>query len=252
MRSSLLLSSVLVATAFVVGCEWTSSDGITWDESYNNVNFSGTYPIGSIVAASEEGTETEGTASATQTIKGGSGQLKSTGIQSATVTVVAKDGGSSTGTAEVPGALTFDNPNYSGSVGASGSVNASINGASIEKMVVSYTYTYSIPTTGGTVTSITVHQTGQNVTMTLDNGTSFSGRISGFDYNTDSVESASQVIAKYSVSGKKGNIVGTLTSTTSNRVIDGVLKIGGSSTSFSGSIAGAGRNVSSSAAATGE
>ena len=242
-RANILLSSALVATAFAMGCEWTSSDGIAWDETYDNVNFSGTYPIGNIIAETEEGgdSESSGTASDTQTINGSSGQLKSSGIQKASITVYAKDGGSSSGTADAPGPFTFDNPNYSGSISEAGFVNANIDGASIKKMVVSYTYAHSVPTTSGAVTSITVHQTGQNVTMTLNDGSTFSGKISGYDASSDSITSAAQVIAKYDVSGAKGKIHGTLTSTTSSRIIDGVLTIKGSSTSFSGSTAGSGR-----------
>lgn len=249
-RANLLLSSVLVATAFAVGCEWTSSDGIAWDESYNNVNFSGTYPVGDILVAGDDSGETggSGTATAKETIKGGSGQLKGRGIQSATVVVHPKNSAASvTGTASAPGALTFSNPNYSGSVTEDGLVT--VDGGkfiTIGSMDVSYSYTYALPTTSGSVTSITVHQTGQNVTMTLNDGSTFSGKISGYDASSDALESAAQVIAKYNVSGSKGKISGTLTSTTSSRIIDGVMTIGGSSTSFSGSISGAGRSVSTS------
>lgn len=251
MRAQFLLTSALVATVFATACEWTSSDGITWDESYNNVNFSGTYPIGAIVAATEAENSTQ-TVSATQTISGGSGQLKGSGILSATVTAYAKDGGSSSGRADAPGPITFDNPNYSGSIGESGAISVSGRGFAIDKLVVSYTYSYAVPTTGGTVTSITVHQTGQNVTMTLDNGTSFSGQISGFDTTGDSVQTSPEVIAKFNVSGAQGSIAGTLTSTFSNRLIDGVLKLGKGSTSFSGSIGGSGRASGSSSSSSAE
>ena len=249
-RANILLSSALVATAFAMGCEWTSSDGIAWDESYDNVNFSGTYPIGTIVAETEDdGSGSSGTASATQTIKGGKGQLKSSGVQSATVSVTAADG--QVGSGEVVSTSTsttivFDNPDFSGSVGVSGAVAISYKWSGIKETFVSYTYGYSVPTTSGTITSITVQQTGQNVTMTLSDGSTFSGKISGFNASSDSINSAAQVIAKYDVSGAKGKITGTLTSTTSNRIIDGVLTIKGSSTSFSGSTAGPGRAVSSS------
>lgn len=249
MRANLFLSSVLVATVFAAGCEWTSSDGFSWDESYNNVNFSGTYPIGTIVTEDPNAGGAGGTASATDTINGGSGQLRCSGIQSATVTVYATDGGSSTGSGG-PGKLAFDNPNYSGSVTESGAVNCSIKGGAVKNMKVSYTYANSVPATkGSTVTAITVHQTGQNITMTLNNGAAFSGKISGFDTNAESVQASTQIIAKYNVSGDTGSISGTLTSTTSNRTIDGTMKIGKSSNAFSGSISGAGRTVSSSSSA---
>lgn len=246
MRSSLLLSSVLVATAFVVGCEWTSSDGITWDESYDNVNFSGTYPIGTILPASDDsGTTTVATGK--QQAKGSTVQLNASNIQTANVTVYAKDGGSATGRAEAPGDIFFSNENYSGTLSEGGLVSVKGDGFEIDHVLVSYSYASSVPAHEGAATAITVHQTGQNVTMTLNNGYTFSGKISGFDTNADSVEAASQVIAKYNVSGSKGSITGTLMSTTTTRTIDGVLNVGGSSESFTGSIAGAGRSVASSA-----
>ena len=259
MRSSLLLSSVLASVVLVAGCEWSSSDGVSWNDSYNTVNFSGTYPIGAIVSQSdetetttEETSETTKTESASQTFSGGSGKLKNSNVLNATVTVTAKDGKVGTGTADPAGALTFDNSDFSGSVGAGGSVSVSYKWSGIKSTKVDYQYTYTVPPTvpatpKGTVSSITVHQTGQNVTMTLSNGKVFTGKISGFDYNTDSVQSATEVIAKYNVSGAKGTIIGTLTSTVSSRIIDGVLEYKGEdAVSFSGSISGAGRSVSNS------
>ena len=258
MRSSILLSSVLASVALVAGCEWSSSDGVSWNDSYDTVNFSGTYPIGAITTQSDEtetteteASETTKTESASQTINGGSGKLKHTDILSATATVTAKDGTVGTGTADPAGVLTFDNADFAGSVGAGGSVSVSYKWSGIKTTKVDYKYTYTVPATvpstkPGTVSSITVHQTGQNVTMTLSNGKVFTGKISGFDYNADSVQNSTQVIAKYNVSGAKGTIVGTLTSTTSSRLIDGVLEYKGEdAVSFSGSIGGAGRNISS-------
>ena len=245
MRASLLLSSALVATAFVVGCEWTSSDGIAWDESYDNVNFSGTYPIGTILPASDDSGSTK-VATGSKQAKGSTVQLDASNIQSANVTVFAKDGGSAAGRAEAPGDIIFSNPNYTGTLSEGGLVSVKGNGFEIDHVVVSYAYSYSVPAHDGAATAITVQQTGQNVTMTLNNGYTFTGKISGFDTNADNLQAASQVTAKYNVSGAHGSITGTLTSFAESRTIDGVLKVGGSSESFTGTIAGPGRSVTSS------
>lgn len=292
MRSSLLLTSALVATAFVVGCEWTSSDGISWDESYDNVNFSGTYPIGKIavpVSGTDDAVTDTSTASAvsskstTDTFSGvQSGTVRHTPLvadssYSISVTYVSaytaggKENGTKTSSlaAAVGEVAGSEDAGVSGAVYANGSWAVNVNGVKnfevaqkngvktpVKSVQISYTYSTvngtDVPTVNGKdsessmISSVTVHQTGQHITMTMSNGSTFTGNISGFDYNADSVQAASVVIAKYSVSGKDGSINGTLNSGTATRTIDGVWTNGGDSWSFTGSCAGAGRSVGSS------
>ena len=259
MRAHLLLAPVLSATALMVGCEWTSSDGITWDESYNNANFSGTYNLSQNVSSSEEGTETPG-GSYTQSWKGN----KSSG--SVGTAVLA-------GSVSVTATIDFDKQTatfsdngdgvLSGGTNGDGTINYDSGAWSIPtkwvmdnggSKIVSGTVSYAtsaISTPGNTtvvVQYVTVHQTGQNLTLTFDNGYTFSGKISGFNTDSDSIESASSVIAKFNVSGKYGSITGTLNSLASSRQIDGVWTYRNKACAIIGSAAGAGRKITNDSA----
>ena len=281
MRAHLLLAPVLSATALLVGCEWTSSDGITWDESYNNVNFSGTYNLGTGLEDSS-GQNVSSTGSESVYTSGGEVRSKTygKGVSSGTVggsvvpgSVSVVSTGSSTETYEASfaddGAGTLN-----GGEDGNGSIIYSTGAWSIpdnwvakrvntktplKTPVITQTIvrwqteavTNTIPGyTNIVVQYVTVHQSGQNVTMTFSNGNTFSGKISGFSTDADTIEHASSVIAKFNVSGANGKIVGTLNSLASSRQLDGVWTNGGSSHAIVGSAIGSGRKISDNIEAT--
>lgn len=282
MRSSLILSSVLAATALVVGCEWTTSDGISWDDNYNVVNFSGTYAISPVSSSSSSESSSESTAVTKGVTKSGgsatSGAVSPTPAAGTTYTISGNVATAYDSKGKVKTTTTFT---LSGNVGetataggivTSGVLNSSggwsitvdtaaitdyAGGSPVSNVSISYSTTSVTTSTSSssssssvTATSITVHQSGQNVTMTMNNGNTFTGKISGFDYNAETVEASSVVIAKYNVSGAYGSLTGTLNSGTATRTIDGVWNSRSGSNSFSGTCAGAGRSVSANATAT--
>ena len=271
MRAHLLLAPVLSATALLVGCEWTSSDGITWDESYNNVNFSGTYNLGNGL---EDSTGQNVTKTGGESTSGGEVLSKSygQGITSGTVggsvvpgsvSVVSK--GTITKMYEASFADNGEGVLVGGDDG-NGTINYHTGAWSIpdkwlwnragtktpsKSPVITQTTvrwkTESVTTPGYTnivVQYVTVQQSGQNITMTFSNGNTFSGKISGFSTDSDSIQHASSVIAKFNVSGANGKIVGTLNSLASSRQLDGVWTHGGSSNAIVGSAVGSGRTIS--------
>ena len=262
MRAHLLLAPVLAATALMVGCEWTSSDGITWDESYNNVNFSGTYNLSQNVSSSEEGTTTPG-GSYTQSWKGNkSAGSVGTSVLPGSVSVTATiDFDKQTGTFSDNGDGIL-----SGGTNGDGTINYDSGAWSIPtkwvmdnggSKIVSGTVSYatsavSMPGNSSVIVShVTVHQTGQNLTLTFSNGYTFSGKISGYNTDADSIGNASSVIAKFTVSGAQGTVTGTLNSLASSRQIDGVWTNRGKACAIVGSTIGAGRTISENTDAAG-
>ena len=263
MRAHLLLAPVLAATALMVGCEWTSSDGITWDESFDNVNFSGTYNLSQNVSSSEEGTETPG-GSYSQSWKGNkSSGTVGTAVIAGSVSVTATiDYNKQTATFSDNGDGVL-----SGGTNGDGTINYTSGAWSIPtkwvmdnggSKIVSGTVAYAtsaISTPGNTtviVSHVTVHQTGQNLTLTFSNGYTFSGKISGYNTDSDSIGNASSVIAKFTATGKYGTVTGTLNSLASSRQIDGVWTNRGKACAIVGSTIGAGRNISENTEAVGD
>ena len=270
MRAHLLLAPVLSATALLVGCEWTSSDGITWDESYNSVNFSGTYNLGNGLEESsgQNITKTKQSGDEVKSKTYGAGVTSGSvggGIVPGSVTVVA-----TAHYAEASGWKEYEASfadNGSGALeGAKGNGtisygtgswaiptewvkeldgnNGSYGDPVVTKTVVRWR-TEGVTNETITVQYVTVHQTGQNLTMTFNNGYTFSGKISGFNTDSESIEHATSVIAKFNVSGDQGKIVGSLNSLASSRQLDGVWTRGGSSHAIVGSAIGTGRTISS-------
>lgn len=261
MRANLLLAPVLAATSLMVGCEWSSSDGSSWDESYNNVNFSGTYNLSQNVSSSTGDTTTAG-GSYTQSWKGNrsSGSIGASVIPGSVSITATIDFDKQTATFS-------DNSDgvLSGGTNGDGTINYTSGAWSIPtawvqanggSKIVSGTISYatsSFSTPGNTtviVQFVTVHQSGQNVTMTFSNGYTFSGKISGYSTDSETIEHASSVIGKFNVSGTYGKIVGTLNSLASSRQLDGVWTRGHSSTAIVGSAIGSGRSISSNTDAT--
>ena len=285
MRAHLLLAPVLSATALLVGCEWTSSDGITWDESYNNVNFSGTYNLGTglttfrqnITRTTEEQVSTSGGAVKSKQYEPGVsagivGGVVRAGTFSVAATAHYADAVKSDGS---PNWKTYETSFFDNGLGDLTSANDGTGKIEYEtgswsiptewylnldqnhgaygtpvltKTVVHWrlvTTTNTVPESSEIVLQyITVHQTGQNVTMTFDNGYTFSGKISGYSTDSDSIEHATSVIAKFNVSGANGKIVGTLNSFATSRQIDGVWTQGHTSHAVVGSAVGTGRTIS--------
>lgn len=255
MRAHLLLAPALAATALVVGCEWTSSDGMTWDESYNAVNFSGTYNLSRNVSTTEEGTTASTRTTKEKFGSGDSGSLAVTPVVPGSVQLtISTSGGNVTLKDNADGSLSDS------TYGVTGSINYTSGAWSYNKTTViakrgtptSVSAVYSSYASGSSGSStvvvqyVTVHQTGQNVSLTFDNGYSFSGKISGFSTDADSIQHAQSVIAKFNVSGQHGTITGTLNSLYSSRQIDGVWNDHGSAFAIEGSAIGAGRTISDS------
>lgn len=259
MRAHLLLAPVLSATALLVGCEWTSSDGISWDESYNNVNFSGTYNLSRNVSSSDGESTTPG---GTYTKKFGNVSSGTVGTQvlpqSVQVTVYTVGGQSTAFTDNGSGGLSnaeFGEGTVSYESGSWSYPSAGLIAAwgPVKRVEVTYSTTATtIPgKTNVVIQYVTVHQTGQNLTLTFDNGYTFSGKISGFNTDSDSIQHAASVIAKFNVSGQYGSVVGSLNSLASSRQIDGVWTYRSSSCAIVGSAVGSGRTISSTTEATG-
>ncbi len=257
MRANILLAPVLAATAFMVGCEWTSSDGISWDESYNNVNFSGTYNLSQNISSSSDDTTTPG---GTYTKKYGNVSSGTVGTQvtvgSVQVTVYAKSGSAAfvdNGSGGLSNA-DFGEGSVSYASGAWSYPPTKLIAALGKIERVEVTYATSATTMPGNTTVlvnyVTVHQNGQNISLTFSNGYTFSGKISGFSTDSETIEHATSVIAKFSASGTYGTVTGTLNSLASSRQIDGVWSYRGKATAIVGSAIGPGRNISSNTTAT--
>ncbi len=291
MRAHLLLAPVLSATALLVGCEWTSSDGITWDNSYNNVNFSGTYNLGTGLTTfrqnvadvkGEQVNSSGGTVKALdfKTFAGEVGGIVEKGSFTAqasasypvkafldkndvqqyeydTYYTTFSDNGEGVlvGKAKdgtvLNGSITYDTGAWSIPKEFVTSLKEGNNNwpePTLTKVTVSWRTMSSKNVTPASTTIlvqyVVVHQSGQNVSMTFDNGYTFSGKISGFNTDADSIEQASSVIAKFNVSGSNGKIVGSLNSLATSRQLDGVWTHGKESNAIVGSAVGSGRTIS--------
>ena len=240
MRGSLF--SILVVSAacgsLFWGCEWTSSDeSSSWSNSYDNMNFAGTYRIGVAVSDTTSGTDDEETQTQIVTVEERVGTYTTTKlaysgklhggvvVDSVSITagghIYSDDGaGVLAGNTPLAGNGTID---YSSGAWAITMVGVPANNGNI---VATYSYTLDVsggstgtgtdPTAPTAVRSITISQTGQHLTMTMTNGSTFTGRftsvneISGGLYN-----------AQFEVSGATGKIVGTLDSSSGTKVLDG-------------------------------
>ena len=241
MRGSLftiLLVSAVSGSLFW-GCEWTSSDeNSSWSGSYDNLNFAGTYRIGVSVSQGTTPTPTPATP-VTQVVTveervgiyrpdtiAYSGKLHG-GVVVDSVTVTAggfnySDNGAGVlvGNQPIAGNGTID---YSSGAWAITMVTVPADSGNI---IARYSYTLDViegPSDGGSnpkaplaVKSITISQTGQRLSMRFSNGVVFNGvftsvsEITGSGYN-----------AQFEVTGTSGKFVGTLNSTTGQKVLDG-------------------------------
>ncbi len=230
---SFILVAALCGGLFA-GCEWTSSDGeSSWSGSYDQMNFSGTYRTAAVTTEAEAQTistsETVGKYDPSK--KTYSGKLRSPVV----VGSVAITAGSFTYVDNGAGVLA-------GNVGTAG--NGSINYSS-----GAWTFTaLSVPTSSGNIvavysytaaasgtaeiSSITVSQAGQNLSMMLSNGVIMTGRFT--TVNEVSVGGVTGYNAQFEVSSSGNRFVGTLNSTSGNRVINGSWVSGSSSHDLTG------------------
>ena len=273
MRAHLLLAPVLSATALLVGCEWTSSDGITWDDSYNNVSYSGTYNLGTgLEDSTGQNVSKEGRGGEVASKTYGQGVSSGTvggGVVPGSVTVISKGSYgkkpdmceasfSDDGSGALVGGGTDGNGTINYETGAwsipdSWVRNRDSSGGAYSTPIITQTIVRWKTVQGPTIVVVqyvVVQQTGQNITMTFSNGYTFSGKISGYNTDSDSIEHATSVIAKFNVSGANGKVVGTLNSLATSRQIDGVWTKGGSSNAIVGSAVGSGRTISENTEAT--
>ncbi len=203
------------------GCEWTGSDGSSsWSGSYDDMNFSGTYRA----AASTDttGSQTISTSEVvgtfTTTKKTYSGKLHadvvagSLAITAGGFTYVDNGSGVLAGNVATAGSGTI---NYSSGAWTFTATTAFTSSGSI---VAVYSYTAAL-SASDEITSITVSQLGQNLTMVFSNGITMTGRFT--TVNEVSSATGNGYNAQFEVSSSGNKFVGTLNSTTGSRVING-------------------------------
>lgn len=236
-RKSVSFSLVALAALFA-GCEWTSTSGSdSWSGSYDEMNFGGTYRMTKVttVGTSESGdtqpvqtmsfgvTENQrytyngsvgmaiipGTVSISITGMGAFADLTSNGNLTpasgvnGTAKVTYGSGDWEFTLAQNPGSGHTIKVQFQASPLASGSSSYSYTGIDTKSFDPSY------------VTAVTVSQTGQNLTMTLNNGVAMSGRFTSVRQTAavseDTGAGANTYNAQFQVSsGSSSKMVGTL------------------------------------------
>jgi hypothetical protein len=249
MRSAatkILTVSILCSFLFA-GCEWTSSSsGESWSNRYDDMNFSGTYRVGTVVSGGGTSTSPSGgeseynTISVSETVgnysfgtRAYSGKLHG-GVIPGSVQITAggyiyTDDGNSLLIGNTSAAGN-GNINY-GSGAWSFTVNTFSNADFPSSGNIRAAYAYSEEVSGGSdsggtaadsavrVKSITVTQTGQYLTFTLSNGLVMEGRfgkVNQFETGDDRYT----YNAQFEVSSRNNKMVGTLDSTGGSRVLN--------------------------------
>ena len=247
-RKSLSLSLVALAS-LLVGCEWTSSSGSSsWSDSYDSMNFAGTYRIMRVTYISGSESEerevsksnwkTDGSASATGSV-GEAVRAGTFSVEIGTVGTFHDDGS---------GTLVSDDINGTGKVtygSGAWSVTFGVSPSAGHTITVRY-QAADVGGSGGSsytgidttqydktkVTAITVSQTGQYITMAFNNGVSMSGRFTSVrqtgEINEDTGAGANTYNAQFEVSGGSSKLVGTLNYDypSHNRFLDGTWTYG--------------------------
>ena len=228
-RKSVSLSLVALAALFA-GCEWTSTSGSdSWSGSYDAMNFGGTYRMTKVTSTAEGGD-----AQPVKTVSGGKITPNFTGsgsVQEAVVpgsfslTLVGigsfvdlnSNGKLSSdtinGTAQVDygtGAWTITlNSDY-----GTPDVTVQYQASPLASGGISYTGIDTASFNPQYVTAVTVSQTGQNLTMTLNNGVSMSGRFTTVRQTAavseDTGAGANTFNAQFQVASGSSRMVGTL------------------------------------------
>lgn len=195
----ILMIVVLSAAMFsMTGCEWKAAgDEYTWNDSYNSVNFSGVYRgyNGGILVT--DYTATPGTPGVTNNVSQSvgvgigagqtvySGLLNTTPVLSGSLNII---GGGYVFTDNGDGSLSGNVAGTAGSIDyGTGSWSIDLNGGTINSGVgINATYQTSVAGTAGTgsagagtsgitIYTFTVFHEGQNVTITDNNGSVYSG-----------------------------------------------------------------------------
>lgn len=257
-RIGLLAGTICVLLG--TGCEWGGSgDEDFWDDSYSWVNFSGTYRLQNVVAATagtpgsnttatteiQVSNENQGSTGAGLT-DSFAGVLDNSPIVAGSVTII------------IAGVAFVDN-GAEVLVGGNGGTIKYGTGAWTAKTVgnpdagqpitASYRYqksgTIINPGTpgqaGSTITYLNVNQKGNLLTMTDNRGVVYNGRVTGASVPENGAEPANNVRMVFEVSNDSAKIVGTLsgdwsgtgtaaTGTLSNRELQGTYSSGGKHT----------------------
>lgn len=278
-KTVIALTAAAVCAAALTGCEWGGvHSGESWNDTYAWANFSGTYKLASAVSSSATATNTA-TFSVSRTFSGnGSYSSGKTALVPGSVSVTV--GGNSN--------VSFtDNGNGTMSTSASGSYSATINYSSgsvtvnmggnqnFSTVAISGSYYVSGAASSGTstvsspITWLNLTQKGTLLTFTDNNGTTYSGKVTGascpradedgyvaaahirFTFEATST-SNSRVKLTGSLSGDWSGGSSTASGTLSNRVIDANYSNGSSTVQFmavSGSVTLYATGVSSSGSA---
>ncbi|MBQ7667672.1 MAG: hypothetical protein IJS46_06730 [Kiritimatiellae bacterium] len=225
-RKSSFPAFAAALAALVAGCEWTStSSSDSWSGSYDAMNFAGTYrSSASLTSSSGESdgspvaySESIGSISS----KSFSGKLSKTPVVPGSVVISVSDGFSYHDDSAAN--IVDDNGNTVGAISYSGGgVSLSFSGQKTGSVSVSYSY-YPGTTTAGTdaatsdstlsnISSITVSQSGQNLSMTTNTGLKMSGKFTAVRQTSGTEDSTVKTFnAQFQVSSSNGyTFVGTL------------------------------------------
>lgn len=249
-RKSVSLSLVALAVLFA-GCEWTGTSGSdSWSGSYDEMNFGGTYRMTRVTTV---GTSDSSDTQPVQTMRFGStdaqqyrynGSIGMAVIPGSVSISIAGVGtfsdltsdGNLTPTEGLNGTakITYGSGDWMVELdqnpGGGHAITAQFQASPLASGSSAYTYT-GIDTTSFNptyVTAITVSQTGQNLTMTFNNGATMAGKFTSVRQtaavNSDTGAGANTYNAQFQVqSGSEARMVGTLfyDYPTHNRVLDG-------------------------------
>jgi hypothetical protein len=259
-RNVLLTGAVAAVICLSVGCEWTgTSSEESWNDAYSWVNFSGTYRLYNTVPATPG---TPGTPSETETevpvsnesqgltTVGGTvynGQVAKRPVVAGSLTLnvggyVFNDDGSGTLTGGASGTINYGTGAWSADTGSGTGGGLPIR-ATYSYLQAGTIITPGTPgTPGSAITSLTVHQQGNLLTFTDNNGVVYSGRVTGANVPSDS-RTAGNVRLNFEVTAGTGaKIIGTLSGdwsggvsgTLANRLLRGTYSRGGTHVELQG------------------
>ncbi len=251
------LFSLACAAALLAGCEWSSSGHEdSWSDSYNTMNFAGTYRTAATATAEDSGSGTVETPVNNQyqgdvTSSDGkscAGSLKMSPVlleRGVTITLdlgsegtyVMAGSGSAGSVAELTGSKITGTATESG--GWSAVLSSTIAGGFKAKVYATYAYSGSSGSTtkSEAPTAITVVQSGQNLTMRMNNGVVLTGKFTHVNVvqAADEGGQGGMYNAQFEVSGGTYRYVGTLTHVSpTQRQINGTLTHGNSAWDVSG------------------
>ena len=251
---------VAAAVCLVAGCEWSSSSsGDSWSDAYNDMNFAGTYRSASVQTSTDGTTTTTtrtvnneqvGTTTASATC---AFQLGNSPVVAGSVVIVAgdltfQDNGdgtlSCTAFPDSPGGtISYDS--------GAGVIDRGYHNEAGKHIMASYSFTAT--STGGSnsssarsITSVTVSQSGQHLTLHCNNGYVLSGRFNHVNTLSEATTTSSgRYNAQFEVSNDAGvKMVGTLQHVDSYRQLDGTLTDSTGTYDITGTASGTGSSDS--------